>query len=37
MPVMPVAAIFAAVHVIKLTKEREIAAYIWVHPDDDRR
>jgi hypothetical protein len=24
------------VHMIKLTKEREIMAYVWVHPDDDR-
>jgi hypothetical protein len=24
------------VHMIKLTREREIAAYAWVHPDDDR-
>jgi hypothetical protein len=25
------------VHMIKLTKEREIAPYAWVHPDDDER
>jgi hypothetical protein len=25
------------VHIIKLTKEREIAPYVWVHPDDDDR
>jgi hypothetical protein len=25
------------VHMIKLTKEREIAPYVWVHPDDDDR
>jgi hypothetical protein len=25
------------VQVIKLTKEREIAPYAWVHPDDDDR
>ena len=25
------------VHMIKLTKEREIAPYKWVHPDDDER
>jgi hypothetical protein len=24
------------VHMIKLTKEREIAPYVWVHPDDER-
>ena len=23
------------VHMIKLTMEREITAYIWVHPDDE--
>ncbi len=26
-----------SVHMIKLTKEREIAPYVWVHPDDDER
>lgn len=25
------------VHMIKLTKGREIAPYVWVHPDDDDR
>jgi hypothetical protein len=25
------------VHMIKLTQEREITLYPWVHPDDDRR
>jgi hypothetical protein len=24
------------VHMIKLTMEREITPYLWVHPDDDR-
>jgi hypothetical protein len=24
------------VHMIKLTKEREITPYVWVHPEDDR-
>jgi hypothetical protein len=24
------------VHMIKLTKEREIDPYLWVHPDEDR-
>jgi hypothetical protein len=24
------------VHMIRLTKERQIAPYAWVHPDDDR-
>jgi hypothetical protein len=25
------------VHMIKLTQQREIAPYVWVHPDDDER
>jgi len=25
------------VHMIKLTQEREITPYVWVHPDDDDR
>jgi hypothetical protein len=25
------------VHMIKLTQEREITPYAWVHPDDDDR
>jgi hypothetical protein len=25
------------VQMIKLTQEREITPYVWVHPDDDRR
>jgi hypothetical protein len=24
------------VHMIKLTKTREITPYLWVHPDEDR-
>jgi hypothetical protein len=24
------------VHIIKLTETREIAPYVWVHPDQDR-
>jgi hypothetical protein len=24
------------VHIIKLTREREITPYVWVHPDYDR-
>ena len=24
------------VHTIKLTEEREITPYLWVHPDEDR-
>src|SRR6266849_4067331 len=23
-------------HLIKLTQEREVAPYVWVHPDDER-
>jgi hypothetical protein len=26
-----------SVHMIKLTQQREIAPYKWVHPDDERR
>jgi hypothetical protein len=26
----------APVHMMKLTQEREITPYVWVHPDDDR-
>ena len=25
------------VHMIKLTQEREITPYVWVHPDEERR
>jgi hypothetical protein len=25
------------VHMIKLTQEREITPYVWVHPNDDDR
>jgi hypothetical protein len=32
MPIVPNAPILAA----KLTREREIAPYVLVHPDDDR-
>jgi hypothetical protein len=24
------------VHLIKLTQEREVTPYVWVHPDDER-
>jgi hypothetical protein len=27
----------AGVHMVKLTQQREIARYKWVHPDDDER
>jgi hypothetical protein len=33
MPVMPDAALFARVHMIKLTQQREIAPYKWGHPE----
>ena len=36
MPVAQEGAIRAACAMIKLTKEREIAAYAWVHPDEER-
>ncbi len=35
MSIMPDTAILAA-RAHKLTKEREIASYVSVHPDDDR-
>jgi len=25
------------VHMIRLTEEREITPYVWVHPDEDER
>jgi hypothetical protein len=37
MPVLqerPIAA--SARHMIKLTMEREITPYVWVHPDEER-
>jgi hypothetical protein len=38
MPVMLDAALFAVrVHMVKLTMQREITPYAWVHPDDDDR
>jgi hypothetical protein len=37
MPVMPEASIRAPpVRMIKLTTEREISPYPWVHPDEER-
>ena len=36
MPLVQDAPIRAPVHMIRLTKERKIAPYAWVHPDDDR-
>jgi hypothetical protein len=36
MPLMRDAALQPPVHIIKLTWEREIAPYVWLHPDDDR-
>jgi hypothetical protein len=35
-PVVQKGAVRAA-HMIKLTPEREITPYPWVHPDDDDR
>jgi hypothetical protein len=35
-PIMPDAAFVAPVRMIKLTKEREIDRYPWVHPDEER-
>jgi hypothetical protein len=37
MPVMQERSICAPVHMIKLTQEREITPYVWVHPEDDDR
>jgi hypothetical protein len=37
MPVVQEGRIRAAVHMIKLTQEREITPYVWVHPDELRR
>jgi hypothetical protein len=37
MPVVQGRAYAPPVHMIKLTQEREIAPYVWVHPDDDDR
>jgi hypothetical protein len=37
MPIMPDAAILAVRTLIKLTQQREITPYAWVHPDDDGR
>jgi hypothetical protein len=36
MPVMQEGRYAPPVHMIKLTQEREITPYVWVHPDDDR-
>jgi hypothetical protein len=36
MPLMRNAALKAAVYMVKLTQEREITPYVWVHPDEER-
>jgi hypothetical protein len=37
MPVVQERAIRAACVMIKLTREREITPYVWVHPNEDDR
>ena len=37
MPVMRTRRYEPPVHLIKLTMEREITPYVWVHPDDNDR
>jgi hypothetical protein len=37
MPVMPDTRYSPRVHMVKLTQQREITPYKWVHPDDDER
>jgi hypothetical protein len=36
MPVLQEGPIAPPVHMIKLTMEREITPYVWVHPDEER-
>ena len=36
MPILRNARYKPPVHMIKLTVEREITPYAWVHPDEDR-
>jgi hypothetical protein len=36
MPIMSGAALLAPVHMIKLTEQRELEPYHWVHPDEER-
>ena len=36
MPLLQDTPLRPPVHLIRLTKERKIAPYPWVHPDDDR-
>jgi hypothetical protein len=36
MPVMPQGRHAPLVHMIKLTEQREITPYFWVHPDEER-
>ena len=36
MPIMQKGDFVPPAHMITPTREREIAAYVWVHPDDER-
>ena len=36
MPAVPNSRYSPPVHLIRLTTEREITPYVWVHPDDER-
>lgn len=36
MSIVPDAAYSPPVHMIRLTKERKIAPFVWVHPDNER-
>jgi len=36
MQVMQEARYAAPVHMMKLTQEREVTPYVWVHPDENR-
>jgi hypothetical protein len=36
MPIVQEGRYAPPVHIIKLTEEREITPYKWVHPDEDR-
>jgi hypothetical protein len=36
MPVMADAALLAPARMIKLTQQRELTPYVWVHPNEER-
>jgi hypothetical protein len=36
MPRMPDPSLFASVRMIRLTKQRKIDPYLWVHPEQER-